>query len=390
MWIVLGAVALVVVLVVVIVAFRRPRADDLHSVRSYHSALGTLENMSDRPGQPAPGSTSPPDRSSVAHVSPRFYSRASVENPIPRGDTAGRDDLPDGVGRGGDRPGAAGRSRPLPPVPLRDLDAIVDPATPIVFDDSLSQNLHHTLPSAQESHEIVPAVRLDRAQRHALESMNHRPRRITTVSIVVAAVAVFGVLAVVGSRRSNPPHRSTSAPATTSAAHQSGKPTTSTAVHGAGDQGSKHKTKTHSPPATVPTRLVALTSTSTSATYSVAASSYTVTVTASGPCWVGAKTVATGASLWEGTLQAGDVQVIPASGVITVQLGTTAATLKVGKLPVVLPSPLHSPFLATFQPPGATSATSTGTATGTAGTTTASPTTAVTTPASPTTASSTG
>src|SRR5580700_6182832 len=80
MWIVLGAAALVVVVVVGVVAFRRPRADDLHSVRSYHSALGTLENMSDRPGQPASGPTGTPDRSSVAHVSPRFYSRASAES----------------------------------------------------------------------------------------------------------------------------------------------------------------------------------------------------------------------------------------------------------------------------------------------------------------------
>jgi hypothetical protein len=385
MWIVLGAAALVVVLVVVIVVFRRPRADDLHSVRSYHSALGTLETMSDRPGQPASGPPGTPDRSSVAHVRPRFYSRASAESEaVSLGQSGHRDDLAPGVDGGGDPPGtaggprSAGHSGSVPPVPLRDLDAIGDPATPLVFDDSLPEDHHHTLPAAQGSQEIAPVVRLDRAQRHALESMNRRPRRITTVSIVVIVVVVFAVLAVVGSRRSNSPHHSPSASATTSPSHRPGGSTTATTTHGAKGKSGGKKAKTKAPPTTVPTRLVALASTPTSATYSVATETYTVTVSASGPCWVGATTVATGSTLWEGTLQAGDVQVIQASGLVTVQLGTTAATIKVGKLPVVLPSPVHSPFLATFQTPStASSATTTpATAATTATTATTSTTTA--------------
>jgi hypothetical protein len=379
MWIVLGVVALVIVLVVMIVAFRRPRADDLHSVRSYHSALGTLENMSDHPGQPAPGASGAPDRSSVGHVSPRFYSRASAEGAaLATGGPGGRDDPAVG---GRDPAGAAGGSRSVPPVPLRDLDAVVDPSTPLVFDDARPENLHPTLPAAQESPEIAPAVRLDRAQRHALESMNRRPRRITTVSIVVIAVVVFGVLAVVGSRRSHPTHHASSASTTTPTAHQAGKSTTSTTAHGAANHATNHgatgKKKAKAPvtPTTLPTRLVAVTSTPTSATYSVTAPTYAVTVSASGPCWVEATTVATRSTLWEGTLQAGQVQVIQASGVVTLQLGTTAATIKVGKLPVILPSPLHSPFLATFQPPGAATSTSTTSTTAVTGSTAATTTT---------------
>jgi hypothetical protein len=370
MWIVLGAAAVVVVLVVVVVAFRRPRADDLHSVRSYHSALGTLENMSDRPGQPASGPTGSPDRSSVGHVSPRFYSRATAGRDAgPRGDLdAGPAAAPPGSPGPAGPSGAAGHSQSVPPVPLRDLEAVDDPATPLVFDDARPDR-HATLPAAQESPEIAPAVRLDRAQRHALESMNRRPRRITAVSIVVVAVVVFAVLAVVGSRRANSPHHAPSASATTSA--HSGRSTTPTTAHGAKAPPAKKKAKTHTPPTTVPTQLVALSSTSTSATYSVPNDTYTVTVSASGPCWVGATTVATGSTLWEGTLQAGNVQVIRATGVVTVQLGTTAATIKVGKLPVILPSPLHSPFLATFQTPAAASAsTTTTTTTGATGATT--------------------
>jgi hypothetical protein len=373
MWIVLGAAAVVVVLVVIVVAFRRPRTDDLHSVRSYHSALGTLENMSDRPGPPASGPTGAPDRSSVGHVRPRFYSRASAEGEA----VAPGDPGPAGPSGTGRHPGS------VTPVPLGDLDAIGDPATPLVFDDA-QPDRPGTLPAPQGTQEIAPAVRLDRAQRHALESMNRRPRRITTVSIVVVVVVVFAVLAVIGSRRSNAPHHASST--TTSAAHRAAKSTTSTAPtpgQGAQVPPGKKKPGTKAPPTTVPTQLVALSSTSTSATYSVATDTYTVTVSASGPCWVGATTVATGSTLWEGTLQAGQVQVIPASGMVTVQLGTTAATIKVGKLPVILPSPLHSPFLATFQTPGTASSTSTTAttlpATGTSGTNAATGATTTTT-----------
>jgi hypothetical protein len=65
---------------------------------------------------------------------------------------------------------------------------------------------------------------------------------------------------------------------------------------------------------------------------------------------VQAITVATGSTLWEGTLQAGQVQVIPASGPVTVELGAPAVTLKMDNIPVVLPVPLHTPFVARFQP----------------------------------------
>jgi hypothetical protein len=101
---------------------------------------------------------------------------------------------------------------------------------------------------------------------------------------------------------------------------------------------------------TIPKQIVALTSTSTSATFPVGESAYKVTVATSGPCWVQAITVETGSTLWEGTLQAGQVQVIPASGPVTVELGAPAATLKIDNIPVVLPVPLHTPFVARFQP----------------------------------------
>ena len=51
MWIALAALALIAVAVAIVVLFRRPAGDDIDSVRSYHSALGTLEHLADRTGR---------------------------------------------------------------------------------------------------------------------------------------------------------------------------------------------------------------------------------------------------------------------------------------------------------------------------------------------------
>ncbi len=66
-----------------------------------------------------------------------------------------------------------------------------------------------------------------------------------------------------------------------------------------------------------------------------------------------AVTSSSGSSLWAGEVQAGTVQVVPASGTVTVQLGTPSVTLAIDKVPVVLPSPTRAPFVATFQPTAA-------------------------------------
>jgi hypothetical protein len=68
-------------------------------------------------------------------------------------------------------------------------------------------------------------------------------------------------------------------------------------------------------------------------------------------------TVATGATLWAGELSAGTVQNIQATGATTVQFGTPTLTLTVNTIPVVFPTPLRTPFVATFTPsPGAVAA----------------------------------
>ncbi len=331
MLIILIAAVLIVVGAVVVLVLRRPRGSDLTSVRKYHSALGTIEHLAER--------TSP---------------------------TVGRVVTPPGGGVGGggrSEGGDGGRTRSsVPPVPVRGSGEFPDPQTPIVFDDSEPPDTYR---SEQPTHS-APIHRADRAQRHALEAMNHRPRRATAVMVVVILVALIGALAVLGSRHPKPGHATT-----TSSVSVTSSSTASTS-HGTG-HGKKHghKTTTTTPP-TVPSQIVALSSTPLTAVYPAGPGPYVVTVSASAPCWVLATATATGSTLWTGTIEAGGSQVIHASGVITVELGAPSGSLTLNNVPVAFPTPAHTPFVATFQP-----TTSGSSVPGTSSTT---PGTAVTTP----------
>jgi len=112
-----------VVLVVVAVAValvRRPRGDDVHSVRNYNHALGTLEHLSERIGPP-------------------------TVRPIARQETPG-----------------ITSERVVPPVPVRGTDEFPDPDAPIVFDDARP----HDRPRIGGPGRL-PSARSDRAQRMA-------------------------------------------------------------------------------------------------------------------------------------------------------------------------------------------------------------------------------
>ena len=104
MWIALAAVALIAVAVAIVVLFRRPSGDDLNSVRSYHSALGTLEHLADRPGTSTVtvAQRDDPVGPAAAGEVPRTYRRSGGAASGP----------PAGVGTG----------RSVPPVPVRGND----------------------------------------------------------------------------------------------------------------------------------------------------------------------------------------------------------------------------------------------------------------------------
>jgi len=318
MWAVAFVVVVLVVVAVAVALVRRPRGDDVHSVRNYNQALGTLEHLSDRIGSP----TVRPVR-----VVPTGQSGRSTE-------------------------------RVVPPVPVRGTDEFPDPDAPIVFDDA--RPLDRGRPGGSEP---TSPARADRAQRMALDSMNHRRRPGTGVMVAIAVVLVFGVLAYLGSQKSHKAAHSSSSSSTTTRPSGSAGATSTTAA--------RPPQTTRPTATTLPTQFAASTtsSTGTSATYTVPHTTFQITITGTGPCWVQVDTAASGATVWAGELSAGTVQNVQATGSTTVQFGTPTLSLQVDTIPVVLPTTLRTPFVATFTPsstatPGSVPASSTTTTAG--------------------------
>jgi len=317
MLVALIAVVVVVAGAVVAKLTWRPSNDEVHSVKDYHSALGTIGDLARR--NPPPG--------------------------------IGESD------RSPDRPRTHG----------------ADPTKPLVFDDNRSTGQTPRVSST----EAAPIFRSDRARQHALSSMNHRPRRWVLASAVVVVLVAFGALAYVGSHRNHPGKKTTSSVThATAAAHTaSSQPRTTTPTTKPKPK-SKPKPTT---PTTAPTQVVAVETSATTATYPAPSSSYQVNVTASTqPCWIQATSAATGTTLWAGTIQTGESQIIQASGTMILDLGASGSVVTLNGLPVVFPDPQTTPFEATFTP-GAS-------ATTTPATTTPATTTPTTTPTSSTTA----
>jgi hypothetical protein len=298
---VLMLVALIAVVVVVAGAVVakltwRPSNDEVHSVKDYHSALGTIGDLASRNPPPA--------------------SRAGDLSPVREGVHA-------------------------------------DPGTPLVFDDD-----QLTRQAAKEATtEAAPVFRSDRARRQALSSMNHRPRRWVLTMAIVVVLAAFGALAYVGSHRNSNHPSKKSASSVTRATSAPAHTTATIPRHTTGTTKPKSKPK-RTTPTTVPP-IVASATTATTATYPAPSSSYPVVVTAvTGPCWILAQSTDSGTTLSTGTIQAGQSQTFQASGGVGLELGATGATVTLNAVPVVLPSPLNVPFEATFTP-GASSTTTT-------------------------------
>jgi uncharacterized protein DUF4115 len=334
MWTVVFVVAVLVVVALFVVLARRPRGEDGHSMAHYNHALGTLEHLSERIGPP----TVRPVR--VA---------------------------PSG------RPGGA--TEPVvPPVPVRGTDEFPDPDAPIVFDDArpVERGRPVGLPPATHSR----SDRSARAQRMALDSMNHRRRPGTGILVVIAVVAVFVALVVIGSQQS---HKGAHATSTSTTGHPSG------AGHSTTTTAPKPTTTTRPTPTTLPNQFVATTTSSSgsAATYTVPHTTFQITITGTGSCWVEVDSTSTGKAVWAGELSAGTVQNVQASGSTTVQFGTPTLTLQVDTIPVVLPTTVRTPFVATFvpsptatpgtTPTGSTSSSTSSTAPSASTTTTAAP-----------------
>jgi hypothetical protein len=296
-----GIVAAVVVAVgVVVLLTRRVAHDDVHSVEGYHRSLHTLESINahpltsgsdDLPGQGA--NTAYPE--SAVRVASRSTGRAAA--------------LPGSV----------------PPVPIPPL---ADPDAPMTFDD------------AEEAPPFSPPapprpVRRDKA----MISINHRPRRLAAPATAVAVVLVLVIVLLLTGSHSVPP----------GGRHSAGKNSRHNGSTAPTPPRKKATTttSTSTPPPAVSSPQAATTQ---SATYDVAATTFTVTLTAtSGACWVDATSSATGTTLFSGTLAAGAQHSFSATGPVTLIVGApTVLHAAVDGDAVVLPAGFQTPFTMSF------------------------------------------
>jgi hypothetical protein len=216
---------------------------------------------------------------------------------------------------------------------------VPNPSEPVLFDDA--------------SPEPVPPTFMTGNEDRVIHSINHRPRRLGGPAAAVAAVLVLVVVLILtGLHSDNAKHHGkaasgvTSKPSTTHppATHHHHATTTTTST-------------TAPPPVSTATAVTAHT-----ATYTVAAAAYSLTIGAtSGECWVEATNTATGAVLFTTTLLSGQSHAIAASGPVTVIAGAPAAfTANVNGSPVTLPPGNQAPFTLNFQAAGSsTTATTT-------------------------------
>jgi hypothetical protein len=163
----------------------------------------------------------------------------------------------------------------------------------------------------------------------AIGFMNHRPRRLLAPGLAVLAVLVLVVvLLVFGSHRAAPRHHAAA--------------TTTTTTHAT-------TTTTTAPPPAVSAPQVTSAS---DATYAVASSNFTLVLSAtSSECWISV-TGPTGASVFSGVLAAGQQQTIPATGLVSVEIGAPSSfTATVNGAPVTLPSGYLTPLTLHFTPP---------------------------------------
>ena len=300
-----GLVAAVVVLgVVAAVLMTRRTRDDEHSVQHYHRQLHTLEEIRTHPtGDSANG------RDSEAVVFPASVFRVSGSSTV--------------------RLTESGKS-PVPPVPP---PPVPNPSEPLSFDDA--------------SPEPVPATFMTGNEDRVINSINHRPRRLGGPAAAVAAVLVLVVVLILTGLHSDSGshHGKTTGAVTSTPTH----PATTT---GAGSGHRHHEATTTTTSTTAPPAVSAPTAvTAHTATYTVTAPDYSLTISATtGECWVEVTNTSTGTVLFTTTLLSGQSHTVAATGPVTVIAGAPGAfTATVNDSPVTLPLGNQAPFTLNFQ-----------------------------------------
>jgi hypothetical protein len=320
---VVAAIA-VVGAVVARVTWRRP-ADERHSIESHQQTLDTLRAMADRrpPGQRerVPGSTSDHRSGSGDDARPtRARTGPAHAGPV----------------RSGPVPSASERSAPARSAPGRPVRA---PATgangaadanDLVFVDDTSPASTPRPDASLRSPLALPGLpRTGRGhRRHAGPRRRSGSRLFPLVGAVVVLGLVIGVAVAL-----TPSH-----PRASATHHSTKKPKSSVRT-------TEPRTTVPPPPKVQPTSSTAVT-----ADYAAPSTGYTLTLQATGPCWVEATTTATGALVWTGTLAPGQVRSIPATGSLLLRLGASNdVSVTLNGEPVVYPAGFQSPFDMTFQ-----------------------------------------
>ena len=277
-----------------------------------------------RPRDPAPAAAPVRNGSLSDRISDRTSVRSSDRTP---GRPSDRTPVKDPVSDPGPRHEEPDLHLPSdhPVIVFEEDDTIVEPADP-------------------GSTRSFSPVRATRSSRRALQRSSRPPSRVPVVLgvlLVVVVIAVGVAVAVgVGSHHHNAsPPSSVTTRTTTSQAKSHPKTTADSTV-----------TSTTAPRVVSP---VAATVTTQAAGYAAPDSSYTVTLTSSGACWVYAKLASTGAVVWTGILESGQSQALDVTGQLDVELGhanTLSATLN--GVPVEYPPHYQAVFTMSFVPSG--------------------------------------
>jgi hypothetical protein len=205
---------------------------------------------------------------------------------------------------------------------------VPNPSEPLSFDDA--------------GLEQVPATFMTGSEDRVIHSINRRPRRLGGPAAAVAAVLVLVLVLILTGLHSDTGNHHHAASAATSQTtlpapkHHHHKATSTTTTTAAASVSAASAVTPHS------------------ATYTVTAPDYSLSIAATtGECWVDVTDTATGAVLFTATLFSGQSHVIVASGPVSVIAGAPAVfTATVNGSPLQLPPGNQAPFTLNFQAAG--------------------------------------
>jgi Domain of unknown function (DUF4115) len=315
----LVAAGIVLIIVVVLAVRWRSGTGEQQALRHYQNALDTLRTVSDR--------LEPTRRPEVPRARIDTDRAQALREVASRAAVSARRAPPSREAPRRNEPVQQSKSAPDPQPDEPGPEAV------LVFDDDSATPSHG---SAGSSTPEVPA----RAARIALQRSSRPPSRVPAVLgiLLVLVLVVVGIVLAVdkGHHSASPASHSHK----TTVSHRS--TTSSVSV-----------TTSTVPPTTAPPSLQPeqATATAQSATYTAPDAPYDLTLTSSGACWVYASEASTGAVLWTGVLQAGQVQSLNATGQVTVKLGhANTLAVKVNGVAVDYPTQYQAVFTLQFVP----------------------------------------